>query len=37
MDASFQEPGGLSYRDGKLYVADTNNAAIRCATSTLST
>ena len=29
MDASFREPGGLSYRDGKLYVADTNNHAIR--------
>ena len=29
MDASFWEPGGLSYRDGKLYVADTNNHAIR--------
>jgi sugar lactone lactonase YvrE len=27
--ASFYEPGGLSYADGKLYIADTNNHAIR--------
>jgi len=27
--ASFYEPGGLSVADGKLYVADTNNHAIR--------
>jgi hypothetical protein len=27
--AQFYEPGGLSYADGKLYVADTNNNAIR--------
>ena len=27
--ARFDEPGGLSYADGKLYVADTNNHAIR--------
>ncbi len=27
--ASFWEPGGLSLADGKLYVADTNNHAIR--------
>ncbi|MBN1120236.1 MAG: redoxin domain-containing protein [Anaerolineae bacterium] len=27
--AEFDEPGGLSYADGKLYVADTNNHAIR--------
>jgi thiol-disulfide isomerase/thioredoxin len=27
--AQFDEPGGLSYADGKLYVADTNNDAIR--------
>jgi sugar lactone lactonase YvrE len=27
--ASFDEPGGLSYANGKLYVADTNNHAIR--------
>jgi DNA-binding beta-propeller fold protein YncE len=26
---SFYEPGGLSYADGKLYVADTNNHAVR--------
>src|SRR5207237_10503668 len=26
---SFYEPGGLSYANGKLYVADTNNHAIR--------
>ncbi len=28
-DAQFDEPGGLAYNDGKLYVADTNNNAIR--------
>lgn len=28
-DAAFDEPGGLSYANGKLYVADTNNQAIR--------
>ena len=27
--AQFDEPGGLSYADGLLYVADTNNHAIR--------
>lgn len=27
--AQFNEPGGLAYTDGKLYVADTNNHAIR--------
>ncbi len=27
--AQFYEPGGLDYADGKLYVADTNNDAIR--------
>jgi thiol-disulfide isomerase/thioredoxin len=27
--AQFSEPGGLSFADGKLYVADTNNHAIR--------
>jgi thiol-disulfide isomerase/thioredoxin len=27
--AAFDEPGGLAYADGKLYVADTNNQAIR--------
>jgi hypothetical protein len=27
--ALFYEPGGLDYADGKLYVADTNNHAIR--------
>ncbi|HEX8475965.1 MAG TPA: thioredoxin-like domain-containing protein [Pyrinomonadaceae bacterium] len=27
--ASFYEPGGLSAADGKLYVADTNNHAVR--------
>ncbi len=27
--AEFDEPGGLSYADGILYVADTNNHAIR--------
>ena len=29
MTAAFDEPGGLSYADGILYVADTNNHAIR--------
>ncbi|HYX42371.1 MAG TPA: hypothetical protein VE821_11770, partial [Pyrinomonadaceae bacterium] len=39
--SSFYEPGGLSFANGKLYVADTNNHAIRVvdahtgATSTL--
>ncbi len=28
-EAEFDEPGGLAYADGKLYVADTNNDAIR--------
>jgi thiol-disulfide isomerase/thioredoxin len=27
--AQFDEPGGLDYHDGRLYVADTNNHAIR--------
>jgi sugar lactone lactonase YvrE len=27
--AQFAEPGGLSFADGKLYVADTNNHAMR--------
>lgn len=27
--AQFDEPGGLDFADGKLYVADTNNDAIR--------
>jgi DNA-binding beta-propeller fold protein YncE len=27
--AAFYEPGGLDYADGRLYVADTNNHAIR--------
>jgi sugar lactone lactonase YvrE len=29
LDAAFWEPSGLSIVDGKLYVADTNNHAIR--------
>jgi len=29
MEAQFNEPGGLSFSDGLLYVADTNNHAIR--------
>ena len=28
-EALFDEPGGLAYSDGKLYVADTNNHAVR--------
>jgi thiol-disulfide isomerase/thioredoxin len=28
-EALFDEPGGLDYADGKLYVADTNNHVIR--------
>lgn len=28
-EARFYEPGGLDYADGKLYIADTNNHAIR--------
>ena len=28
-EAQFYEPGGLDYANGKLYVADTNNHAIR--------
>src|SRR5262249_20616605 len=27
--AEFDEPGGLTYANGKLYVADTNNQSIR--------
>ena len=29
--AQFYEPGGISIADGKLYIADTNNQAIRVA------
>lgn len=29
LEAQFYEPGGLDFVDGKLYVADTNNHAIR--------
>jgi DNA-binding beta-propeller fold protein YncE len=29
VEARFDEPGGISYGSGKLYVADTNNHAIR--------
>ncbi len=29
LEAQFYEPGGIYYADGKLYVADTNNHAIR--------
>ncbi|HVO69940.1 MAG TPA: thioredoxin-like domain-containing protein [Aggregatilineaceae bacterium] len=28
-DAQFYEPGGIDYADGRLYIADTNNNAIR--------
>ena len=28
-EAAFDEPGGLAYADGRLYVADTNNHAVR--------
>ena len=31
MQAEFHEPGGLSIAGGKLYIADTNNHAIRVA------
>ena len=27
--AAFYEPGGLSVADGRIYVADTNNHAVR--------
>ncbi len=40
LDAQFYEPGGIFFADGKLYVADTNNHAIRIidlATATVST
>jgi len=40
LEAAFDEPGGISYADGRLYVADTNNHAIRVidlATATVST
>ncbi len=30
-EAQFYEPGGLDYAEGKLYIADTNNDAIRVA------
>ncbi len=30
-DPQFYEPGGINYADGKLYIADTNNDAIRVA------
>jgi DNA-binding beta-propeller fold protein YncE len=39
-DAQLWEPGGLSYAEGKLYIADTNNNVIRIvdiATKTVST
>ncbi len=29
--AQFKEPGGISYADGRLFIADTNNHAIRVA------
>jgi DNA-binding beta-propeller fold protein YncE len=29
LDPRFNEPGGLSFDDGKLYVADTNNHSVR--------
>jgi thiol-disulfide isomerase/thioredoxin/sugar lactone lactonase YvrE len=31
VQAQFYEPGGLDYAEGKLYIADTNNHAIRVA------
>ena len=31
LSAEFDEPGGISVVDGKLYIADTNNHAIRTA------
>lgn len=39
-EAQFYEPGGIDYANGKLYIADTNNHAIRVAdlvTGTVST
>jgi thiol-disulfide isomerase/thioredoxin/sugar lactone lactonase YvrE len=30
-EAQFHEPGGIDYADGRLYIADTNNHAIRVA------
>jgi outer membrane protein assembly factor BamB len=27
--ATFNEPAGLSYADGRVYIADTNNHAVR--------
>jgi thiol-disulfide isomerase/thioredoxin len=30
-DALFDEPGGIHYADSKLYIADTNNHAVRIA------
>jgi hypothetical protein len=29
LDANFDEPAGISYQDGIVYVADTNNHRIR--------
>ena len=31
VDAMFSEPSGLSFANGKLYIADTNNHQIRVA------
>ena len=31
VEAQFSEPGGISIAEGKLYIADTNNHAIRLA------
>ena len=30
-EATFYEPGGVSVAEGKLFIADTNNHAIRVA------
>ena len=29
LEASFDEPAGIAYHDGRLYVADTNNHSVR--------
>ncbi|MEE9200587.1 MAG: thioredoxin-like domain-containing protein [Candidatus Brocadiales bacterium] len=36
-DAEFYEPGGIDFADGKFYIADTNNNAIRVANGDVTT